>query len=98
MTVREKIIEGLLNAAEERLQKLQEIQAPQVMVDGQKNYIEKLGAGELKVGGDTKLLDEEFVSVEARKGNGGKVYYAFNGDINFFPKARYGMFICRDNA
>ena len=37
-----------------------------------------LKTGEIKVGGAVELLEEEFLTVEKKKGNGGKIYYTFN--------------------
>jgi len=95
MKVRDYILEGSTKSAEERLAKLQEMGAPAVMIDGQKNIVDELHSGNLKIGGDVELLDEEYISREFKKGNGGKVYIQINGTINFFPNAKYGMYIKR---
>ena len=98
MTIREKIIEGLLTAGTERLEKLIELGAPTVIITGQQQYVENLKRGEVKIAGEQNLLDIEFSSVEQKKGRGGKSYYSFNDDINFFPVTRYGnMYISRNN-
>ena len=97
MTIREKIIERLLIAGEERLMKLQEYGAPKIMIEGQLSYVASLEAGELAVKGDKALLDETYETVEPKKGRGGKTYYCFNGCINFFPQARYGMYITKED-
>lgn len=96
MTIREYIINGTLTTAEERLSKLIEIGAPQVIIEGQSKLVASLKAGKIKVGGDTKVLDEELKSKELKTGNGGKTYIVINNGINFFPQARYGMYI-KDN-
>ena len=96
MTVREYLLGALVKLAEERLEKLVEYRAPQVMIDGQQKYVASLKAGELKISGDTDVLDEEFVDRELKKGRGGKGYVSINsGTINFFPNAKYGMYIKR---
>lgn len=96
MTIREYIIKGTLTTAEERLNKLTEIRAPQVMIDGQSKLVNSLKAGKIKIGGDTKVLDEEFKTREIKTGNGGKPYIVINDGIHFFPQAKYGMYI-KDN-
>ena len=89
------IIKGAAKAAHERLAKLEEIGAPKIMIEGQQKYVEDLDNGILKIGGEESLLDEKFISAEQKKGRGGKVYYEINGEINFFPNAKYGMYIAR---
>lgn len=95
MTIREYILEGALKSAETRLDDLIKLNAPRVIIDGQQEYVNKLRAGELNIGGDTSVLDEEFVSREMKKGRGGKTYIVINENVNFFPNARYGMYIRR---
>jgi len=95
MTIREYILEGALKSAETRLDDLIKLNAPRVIIDGQQEYVNKLKAGELNIGGDTSVLDEEFVSREMKKGRGGKAYIVINENVNFFPNARYGMYIRR---
>lgn len=96
MTIRDYIIDGALKTAEDRLEKLIEMGAPNVMITGQQSAVDSLKSGELKIGGDVELLNEEFVDREFKKGNGGKAYISINsGTVNFFPNARYGMYIKR---
>lgn len=95
MTVRQYIINGLIEAGKERITSLEKLGAPSVMVDGQRKYVEKLQKGILEVGGDKDALDDKFVNAEKKKGKGGKSYYVINGNINFFPAAKYGMYIKR---
>ena len=93
MTIREKIIANEITAQTDRLTKLSEMGAPAVMITGTEKIIADLKSGNIKVGGDTELLDQEYVSGESKKGNGGKVYIQINGNINYFPNARYGRYI-----
>lgn len=95
MTIREWIIEGTLKQAEERLVKLKELNAPSVMILGQQKYVDKLRQNILKVGGLDFLLDQEFKTVEKKVGNGGRVYYTINDDINYFPHAKYGCYVAK---
>lgn len=94
-TVGESILKVVTANAEERLNKLEEIGAPEVVIEGQRKAVENLRNGALKISGEKELLDVAVESKEVRKGNGGKMYIVFNGNINFFPNARYGMFIKR---
>lgn len=93
MTIREKIITNEIAAQSERLTKLSEMGAPAVMITGTEKIIADLKSGNLKVGGDVELLDQEYVSGEPKKGNGGKTYIQINGNINYFPNTRYGRYI-----
>lgn len=93
MTIRNYILNGAISTAKERLEKLQAINAPQVIIDGQKRAIADLENGNLKIGGDTKVLDREFENREFKTGRGGKGYILINGNVSFFPNAKYGMYI-----
>lgn len=96
MTIKDKIIEGLLIAGTERLNALKDMGAPNIIIVRQEKYVTDLTAGILKVGGDNNLLAEQFENMEVSKGRGGKTYYIFNnGDIKFYPQAKYGMFITK---
>ena len=93
MTIKEYIIENTIKAMTSRMAKLEEIQAPKVMIVGLQVELERLEEGILECGGKTELLDEELSTVEQRKGKGGQIYYMFNGYINYFPKALYGRYV-----
>ena len=57
--------------------------------------IEQLESGELpKVGGDADALEDIYKSYEVKQGFS-DVYYIINGNIKFYPNAKYGMFIKR---
>ena len=95
MTIREHILENTRQNVESRLQKLEEMQAPEVLISSVKSQLTELENGQIEIGGDAELLQEDYVSVELKKGSGGKVYFEYNGNINYFPKAKYGRFIAR---
>lgn len=95
MTIKDFILHGTLSAAQERLEKLTEISAPQIIIDKQNELVKSLQEGKLQISGETNLLNEQFSEAEKKIGRGGKTYYIINGSINFFPAARYGMFIKR---
>lgn len=95
MTIRDFVKNTMVKAMEERLNDLMKIGAPAVMIDGQRKAIEAMANGTMKIGGDTEALDDVYASHEVRKGTGGRQYFAINGNVNFFPNARYGMFIKR---
>ena len=87
-TIRDRIIEGKTN----RLKRLEEIRAPAVMIENLRNEIAE---GKVNVGGEKALLDIVILTWEYKTGRGGKTYFLINGDIQFFPDARYGMFITK---
>lgn len=93
MKIREWILNSLKEYAVYRLDKLTDIGAPKIIIEGQSKYLAELEQGILKVSGDVELLDEDYKFNERRKGRGGVVYYIINGNINFFPNAKYGMYI-----
>ena len=67
MTIREKIIANEIAAQSERLAKLTEMGAPAVMITGTEKIIADLESGNLKVGGDVELLNQEYVSGELKR-------------------------------
>lgn len=95
MTIEEYIINATLESVETRRDKLIALQAPAILIKSIDEELGRLRDGELKCGGDVELLQEEFVSVEQKKGKGGIPYFTFNGDINYFPKAKYGRFVAK---
>ena len=93
MTIKDVIIKTELRALKERVKKLQELEAPDVMITSTEQEIDRLESGNLKIGGNIKLLEVEFVSSENKVGRGGKGYVQFNSSINYFPNAKYGRYI-----
>lgn len=97
--LREKIIVN----NKRRLSSLVAIQAPDVMIKGIEKDIRDMEAGkEVKISGDVEYLEHEFVSETFKTGRGGKKYVEFtlaNGEkINYFPNAKYGRYIKKDNS
>lgn len=94
-----KIIDFILRneyrQAQERLEKLIQMNAPKVMIQGQQKLVEELSAGKIKIGGDQDLLQYTFKAYEIKKGNGGKLYVQFDNGIKYFPNAKYGRFLTR---
>lgn len=95
MTIRNYIIYQTIECVTERKEKLKAIDAPKVLVEACENDLSKLKAGDLRCSGDNSLLDEEVESHIIQKGRGGKIYHVFNGNINYFPNAKYGRFIAK---
>ena len=94
MTIREKIIENELAYQKDRYAKLKEMGAPVVIIENMERVISELTAGDIKVTGETELLDLDYFNGEVKKGKGGKVYICMNnGSILYFPNAKYGRFI-----
>lgn len=95
MTIKEYIIENTISGIKARLNTLKSIGAPEVMVKSCEDELNRLAEGNLKCGGNIELLEEEFISDELRRGRGGIPYHVLNGNINYFPKAKYGRFIAK---
>lgn len=93
MTIREYILKGATKASKDRLEKLIELGAPEIVIENQKKYTEQLENEEIKISGDIEVLTEEVETVQPWKGRGGKCYYIINRNINFFPNAKYGPYI-----
>ena len=95
-TIRTYICECEAKMQKERLEKLIEMSAPEIMITRTKEIIVELETENIKVGGDKELLDVEFINREVKKGRGGKTYISLNnGTINYFPNAQYGRYIKR---
>lgn len=94
-TVFEFLLKNEQRMAQERLVKLAEMKAPEIMVQGQRKLVADLEEGSLKISGDQELLKAEFETFEFKKGRGGKGYIQFDNGIKYFPQARYGRFITR---
>ena len=95
MKIEEYIINATIESVEARRDKLVAMQAPEILIKSIDEELDRLRDGKLKCGGDVELLQAEFVSVEQKKGKGGIPYFTFNGDINYFPKAKYGRFVAK---
>ena len=95
MTIREYILSGALAAARDRLERLSQISAPAVLISSQQKAVSDLEAGNLKISGDLDTLEDEFLDRVFKTGRGGKQYIQINGNVNFFPNAKYGPYISR---
>lgn len=94
VSILDVIIDRELVWAKRRLESLTNIEAPQVMIEEQKKLVKELENGRIKIGGNHSLLYETYWNSEIRKGHGGVPYIVFNdGDILYYPKARYGRYI-----
>lgn len=89
------ILKTEYRGAQERLEKLIQMEAPKIMVQGQQKLVEELSTGKIKIGGDQDLLQYTFETFEIKKGKGGKSYVQFDNGIKYFPNAKYGRFITR---
>jgi len=96
MTIKEYIINSEFKMANDRLIKLIDMNAPQIMIDGQQNFVNELFDRKIKIVDKENLLDIEYISHETKKGNGGKIFLIFNNsDIHYFPQGQYGKSIKR---
>lgn len=101
MTLNDHITAGLRKAAESRLAKLIELNAPPIIIDGVKRQLTKDCSIRIKTGDPTDLLDREFLSVEKFTGRSGKAYYVYQtpaGPVSFFPQGRFGPFVTVTSA
>ena len=89
------ILRNEYRQSQERLEKLIQMKAPEVMIQRQQELVDELAAGKIKIGGDQDLLQCTFETFESKKGNGGKLYIQFDNGIKYFPNAKYGRFITR---
>ena len=92
-TIKDYILENEIKNVSERLEKLKDIRAPQVMLDGLAKELQELRKGNFKITGDKELLNYKWKTREIKKGRGGKVFIQFDGKINYFPTAKYGKYI-----
>ncbi len=89
------ILEKELKATKDRLEKLIQMQAPEIIIRNLTAQVAEMENGEIKIGGDNALLDLAFESYEVKTGNGGKKYIQFDNGVRYFPNAKYGRFITR---
>lgn len=94
MTIKEYLLNCEISSKKDRIEKLEQIGAPKVIIDGEKKMLEEMESGKFNVSGDIEALSEEMKSREVKKGRGGKLYVSFNGGkVNYFPAAKYGRYI-----
>jgi len=95
MTIKELIIEKELPMDKERLEKLIEMGAPEIIITSLSEQIKEMENGELKIGGDLELLDYEFRDYEVKRRKSGKIYIVFDKSIIYSPYTKYGRYIKR---
>lgn len=95
MNVRSWIADQAIAGRQARVANLIEMKAPQFVIDHELAQIAAHQSGEIKIAGEVELLEVEVISVETKTGRGGKPYVVFNGDIAYFPKAKFGRRIKR---
>lgn len=93
VSIYEWVCQHELPAYEERLRKLIEMGAPEVVINGQSKAVRALENREIQIGGNAKLAEAMVETAEVKRGRGGKQYVEFNGCIRYFPNAKYGRFI-----
>jgi len=94
-TIRAWIADQAISSRQARVANLVDMKAPQFVIDHELAQIAAHQSGEIKIGGETELLDIEVVSAETKTGRGGKPFVVFNGEIAYFPKAKFGRLIKR---
>lgn len=95
MNIKDWIILKEVPMIEERAKRLEEIRAPKIMIEGTIKMAQELKEGNLKIGGDKSLLEEEATDYEVKNGRGGVSYIQFDNGIAYFPNAKYGRFISK---
>ena len=101
MKLKEYLLEKMKLGKENRIKRLKEINAPEIIIENEKKQYENILKGNINLlinKWNDNDFDVEFIKEERKTGNGGKVYFQFttkdNKIINFFPNAKYGRFIC----
>lgn len=93
-TLRDKILDMEISVLGDRIAKLSDIQAPQVILDNSAKLLTEYREGNIKIAGDIGLLNLPYENHTVKTGRGGKQYISFNhGTVNYFPQAHYGKCI-----
>ena len=90
--IKERLIRGYLK----RYKKLQEIKAPEVVIENQREMIKDAERGELHIKGLENYQDRIIMDEERVKGRGGKVHYKFtldDGEIVGLFSGQYNRFM-----
>jgi len=101
LTVSQFLAEHILKSQKDRLAKLIEIKAPQVMLDNMQKsikFLEEGGTGYAVRKGDSDCLGWIVISSTVKTGNGGKKFREITceeGKVNYFPQASYGRFVSK---
>ena len=62
------ILRNEYRGAQERLEKLIQMEAPKIMIQGQQKLVEELSTGKIRVGGDQDLLQSHLKPEIVRRG------------------------------
>lgn len=95
-TIAELVADLALASQRDRLEKLIALGAPELVIEATRRAVTSLETEGVKVAGDQALLAREVVSIELRRGNGGKQYLRVEtpeGPVHYYPNARHGRFI-----
>ena len=98
MKLQEQLNANAIIGTKKRIQELSGI-APDILIENLKenlSFLEESKSNYFNVTGDKEVLKWEVKSFESFNGRGGKSYIVFHckeGDVNFFPNARYGRYI-----
>lgn len=95
MKIKDYILEKEVLRVSERLEKMKEIRAPKVIIEELTKNLVKIQSGEIKVGGEIELLEEEFKQHEVKHGRDGVPYIIFDNEVKYFPFAKYGRYITK---
>jgi len=101
MNITQSIHANELMNAERRLATLVKINAFASIIKGAETRIEDLKSGDFTVAHLDEFGELEYSAVEKKVGRGGKVYYQYTteqGIINYFPYARFGPFVSKNNS
>ena len=97
MKIIDFIIKNEMKAAQERVEKLIDLDSPEAWIKEQRKLIAGLKNGRINVKGDQDLLQLTFRSFKTKKGKGmeGKEYILFDNGVKYFPNGRFGRYITR---
>ena len=93
-TIGEVILEKETSKYQNIINKLQEINAPEILITTLQDRVNALKTEGLKLAGNKELLTVQMEDMQIATGRGGKTYLKFNqGKILYFPNTRYGPYI-----
>lgn len=99
ITVKQFLHKLQLDNCISRLDKFKEIKAPAIIIESiteNIKYLTEVDDNIFEFGGDKFVVDWTYMSHEIKTGNGGKKYFVLackEGNVNYFPNARYGIYI-----
>jgi len=98
MKIAQAVNEIVLSRSRDRLQKLKELQAPEIVWKREEEIVARCEAGFFRVQGMDKLGQIEIISREVKTGRGGKTYVVFQtaeGPVYLFD-GKHGKFLTKD--